>query len=205
MDQNAIRITKLYYKKSLLCHIMGGGGDYDKSLKSFTLKDACIFLKHAWNKVREEVLKKCWSKISYENTISEDDIPLATLRQNIMSSIIPGESETMNFIRDLVENCMNTNVSNDNLNEWIEENYESDIADDILTLSEDDEPEVNVEKDEQISNAEAVENLKKIILWAQQKDIEQEKILFLTDLRDEALELCTKNVKQTNIKDFFKS
>lgn len=205
MDQNAIRITKMSYKKSLLCHIIGGGEDYDKALKSFTLKDACIFLKHSWGNLREEVIKTCWSKIFNENCISEDDIPLAILRQNINSTETPEEGITVDFMRELVQNTMHINLTNDNLNEWIEESYNTDNEDESLTLSEDDEAEIHVEKVDQISNSEALTYLNKCILWAQQKDLADEKVLQLTDLRNEALELCTNSVKQTTIKDFFKT
>lgn len=205
MDQNAIRVTKMSYKKSLLCHIMGGSGDYDKALKSFTLKDACVLLKHSWNNVREAVIKTCWSKISDENWISEDDIPLAMLQQNLNSTESPEDGITLEFMRDLVQNSMSINLTNNNLNEWIEENHNTDNEDGSVTLSEDDEGEIYEETVDRITNVEALTYLNKCILWAQQKGIADEKVIQLTDLRNDALELCTNSVKQTTIKDFFKN
>ncbi|XP_039948366.1 jerky protein homolog-like [Bactrocera tryoni] len=63
MDQNAIRITKLYYRNSLLASVAATGCDLLESIKQISLKDAIITLESAWNKVDEAVLSKCWNNV----------------------------------------------------------------------------------------------------------------------------------------------
>ncbi|XP_049306995.1 jerky protein homolog-like [Bactrocera dorsalis] len=51
MDQNVIRLTKLYYKKHLLL-LAVGKDDITQFLKHLTLKDAVSFLMLAWNQLQ---------------------------------------------------------------------------------------------------------------------------------------------------------
>ncbi|XP_037816197.1 jerky protein homolog-like [Lucilia sericata] len=51
MDQNAIRITKLHYKNSLLATIIAKEGDLLESMKKITLKEGVSFLEASWNRV----------------------------------------------------------------------------------------------------------------------------------------------------------
>lgn len=95
MDQNAIRLTKLFYRKSLLAHILSNNEEnLVRLLKSINLKDAVCLLCNSWEKVSPEVLKKCWHKImayvadtnpdtEYD---AEDLIPLSELRHNLLST-----------------------------------------------------------------------------------------------------------------------
>lgn len=94
MDQNAIRLTKLFYRKSLLAHILSSNEEnVVKLLKTINLKDAVCLLYNAWENVSPEVLKKCWHKIMVRvsNTNldteydAEDLIPLSQLRLNLIS------------------------------------------------------------------------------------------------------------------------
>jgi hypothetical protein len=65
LDQNAIRLTKLFYRKSLLAEIMSSDEkDVIKCLKNINIKDAVCFLYNAWQKVSAGVIKKCWKKNS---------------------------------------------------------------------------------------------------------------------------------------------
>lgn len=49
MDQNPIRITKLYYRNSLLSTVFADGGNLIEAMKKITLRDAVTLLDSAWN------------------------------------------------------------------------------------------------------------------------------------------------------------
>lgn len=97
MDQNAIRLTKLYYKKSLMELVIG---EHDVSvcdlLRKINLKTALILLRRAWDKITADVITKCWtivlngiteigdnSGIPDEN--DDDNIPLARIAINLIN------------------------------------------------------------------------------------------------------------------------
>ncbi|XP_039956949.1 tigger transposable element-derived protein 2-like [Bactrocera tryoni] len=64
MDQNAIRLTKLYYRKSLLVHILSvEENDDSKAIKNLTIKDAVFLLANSWDKLSSDTVAKCWQKI----------------------------------------------------------------------------------------------------------------------------------------------
>jgi hypothetical protein len=95
MDQNSIRLTKLFYKKSLLAEILTSNeNDLVKCLKNIILKTAVCLLHNAWEKVPSKTLEKCWKKIFKfnngndveDNDDLEDLIPLNILRNIIRSS-----------------------------------------------------------------------------------------------------------------------
>lgn len=81
MDQNVLRLTKLYYRKGLLTSIISKRQDIADALKATTLKDAVIHLHSAWQHLDALVIQKCWHNILGKNAVDEDDIPLATLRE----------------------------------------------------------------------------------------------------------------------------
>lgn len=91
MDQNVIRITKLYYKKHLLL-LAVGKDDITQFLKTLTLKDAVSFLMLAWNQLQANVIAKCWKPLlecinatePNQSDDEADDVPLSLLRQKIM-------------------------------------------------------------------------------------------------------------------------
>jgi hypothetical protein len=92
MDQNAIRLTRLFYRKSLLSKILTNKEeDLVKCLKSLNLKTAVCLLHNAWEKVPSTTVQKCWKKIFPTNNnnaldledTSEDSIPLNILRDRI--------------------------------------------------------------------------------------------------------------------------
>lgn len=86
MDQNAIRLTKLFYRNSLLTKIFTSNvKDINQSLKDLTLMDAVELLTDAWAKITTVSLRNCWNKILYRSFFDydeEDDIPLDTVRRN---------------------------------------------------------------------------------------------------------------------------
>lgn len=83
MDQNVLRLTKLYYRKSLLSYIVSQTDDLAKSLKDLTIKDAILHLTAAWEKLSSTVIAKCWRSFFEEEFSDEDDVPLSVVRDNL--------------------------------------------------------------------------------------------------------------------------
>lgn len=106
MDQNVIRLTKLYYKKHLLL-LAVGKDDITQFLKTLTLKDAVSFLTLAWNQLQASVIAKCWKPLSEcfeatepnESEDEEDDVPLSLLRQKILQE----KNKEVHDIQDLLQ------------------------------------------------------------------------------------------------------
>ncbi|KAH0815288.1 hypothetical protein GEV33_007503 [Tenebrio molitor] len=89
MDQNVIRLTKLYYRKSLLASIVANDSNITESLKSLTIKDAIVNLMGAWNRLDSKMIAKCWRNILQvsENNEDEDDLPLSVLRTRYLDNV----------------------------------------------------------------------------------------------------------------------
>lgn len=58
MDQNVLRLTKLYYRKSLLSSIVSKGEDLADALRTITLRDAIVHLHMAWQQLESSVISK---------------------------------------------------------------------------------------------------------------------------------------------------
>lgn len=85
MDQNVLRLTKLYYRNNLLKYVVAKGENMAETLKSLTMKDAIVYLNQAWQQLDPSVIEKCWNNILNENDVDEDDLPLAILREQLIS------------------------------------------------------------------------------------------------------------------------
>lgn len=62
MDQNAIRLTKLFYRNNLLLRILASKPkvlNINTALKDLKLIDAVALILEAWNKVSSDSLRKC--------------------------------------------------------------------------------------------------------------------------------------------------
>ncbi|XP_036338616.1 jerky protein homolog-like [Rhagoletis pomonella] len=71
MDQNAIRILKVNYRKSFLSFMLSNLTDnLTDVIKKFSLKDVAFLVMKAWNAVGTNII------------YSDDDLPLAQLRSN---------------------------------------------------------------------------------------------------------------------------
>lgn len=112
MDQNAIRLLKLFFRNSLLSKIVASEtDDIINFLKSLSLYDASCMIGLAWNNVREDALLKCWNKILFFDHFTfddDDDIPLSRLFQGdevqcirrgvrLLSTIFPNVSKLKSF------------------------------------------------------------------------------------------------------------
>lgn len=63
MNQNVIRLTKLYYRNSLLVHVLSfEESDISNTLKNIHLKDAAVLLATCWDKVTPDAIQKYWHK-----------------------------------------------------------------------------------------------------------------------------------------------
>lgn len=104
MDQNIIRLTKLYYRTSLLASIIAKPGEPSTLLKNLTLKDAVINLHHAWNRLEQGTIAKCWKPLLYSGVnvnTSEDDIPLSILRDQWNLEFTVAASETLQTLNNI--------------------------------------------------------------------------------------------------------
>lgn len=99
MDQNTIRITKLYYRQTLL-RVAIGKKDITQYLKSLTIKDAIYLFVLAWDLLKPDVIEKCWHRI-FEVDIDDGDeiIPLSLLRQKIIQE----RSAEVNDLQELLQ------------------------------------------------------------------------------------------------------
>lgn len=114
MDQNAIRITKLYYRNSLLALVAAKGGALLESMKQTSLKEAITILESAWRRVDANVLSKCWNNVLnmvLNRDDPEDDIPLSVLRNNLTINLVDLEETATNLLSTLLpEVCVLKNV-----------------------------------------------------------------------------------------------
>lgn len=85
MDQNAIRITKLFYRKNLLTDLLSEDKEFSETLKNYSLRDAVLNIAMAWNNVNTTVIKKCWNNILDIDDDDQENIPLSVLRSRLIN------------------------------------------------------------------------------------------------------------------------
>lgn len=109
MDQNVIRITKLYYRSSLLSSILSvTSEDMTKFLKSLTIKDAILNLSIAWNRLEVDTIRKCWKNIlnfdeNDDDSDLEENIPLSVLKEKYQNR----EKESLKEVETLLTEVNN--------------------------------------------------------------------------------------------------
>ncbi|XP_054734620.1 jerky protein homolog-like [Anastrepha obliqua] len=154
MDQNAIKITKLHYRNSLLASIAATKSDLLESLKKIYLKTAINLLDAAWFRVGEVTLTKCWNSIlnfAVKNDDPEDNVPLA------IEFTLPA------------------------IHEWNEDIEEGNADDDHQQEDESDDDNVS-EQLEKIKPTEAVEIFDKALIWAGHEDIDQNDMSMINEV-----------------------
>ncbi|XP_049306022.1 jerky protein homolog-like [Bactrocera dorsalis] len=117
MDQNVINLTKVYYKKSLLEHLIGNKTTHlEEKIKEFNLRHAICLLASSWEKVSATSIRKCWNMLVKPDVewSEEDDIPLSILKREI-------ENERAILVSMLQELAPNDSFTNEELNEWMHE------------------------------------------------------------------------------------
>lgn len=79
MDQNVLKLLKLFYRNTLLNEILSNDtSSIADVLKAVDLRRAITLLCESWHKVKPEVIEKCWNKI-LDVWDREDEIPLSQL------------------------------------------------------------------------------------------------------------------------------
>lgn len=106
MDQNVIRITKLYYRSSLLSSIVASKSkDLSKLLKELTIKDAIVNLSLAWNRLEAHTIEKCWKNIlNFTENGDEDpeeNIPLSILKEQYRTERDEQVQEVLNLLNEV--------------------------------------------------------------------------------------------------------
>jgi hypothetical protein len=120
MDQNVLRLTKLYYRNSLLTSIILKKNNIAEALKSLTLKDAVLTISAAWNKLEQSIIKKCWKNVLSNNTEfdDEDNLPLSVLQQQWNEEAVT-ISETIVLLNNLQnESTTTAELSKIDVEEW---------------------------------------------------------------------------------------
>lgn len=153
MDQNAIKLTKLNYRKGLLVHILSileDGDDVSKCIKSINLFDAVCILHNSWQKVTTNSLEKCWHKLLLGNLpdYDPDDLIPLNLLQKKMQQISHDYQDISNMLTQ-INGKVNSNVE---LNQWVEDAEkvieDSNIEDETVDngTSSDEDVDINPNK-----------------------------------------------------------
>lgn len=215
MDQNAIRLIKLHYRKSLLVHILSfEESDISNTLKNINLKDAVFLLASSWDKVTSESIQKCWRKIFFypdddESATIESDsdydsndlIPLSLLKERMNECASEDRreiAEISNMLRNV--NIENNQLTESEISEWI-------VGDEEhlpLHSDESDSEEEVVRIEPKVKHDEAIRCFGTCIQWAEENGAELNALSILRMLRQRAMEAKHDSIKQTKLTDFFK-
>lgn len=212
MDQNAIRLTKLFYRRNLLSHIIGTNEDIGEALKRVSLKDAILNLDLAWKNLKLEVIEKCWHNLlsPLANEVDdEEDIPLSVLRSRI-------RNEDIDIVRSEIVSLLHTvspavDIQPTDVDDWnkdtlldtkeTEDKSESEGNDE----GDDVQEEATVNK-ERVTTDSAIRSINNILQWAEENEdkVQYSSILVLHDLRNTMVQTGLKKQKmQTKITSFF--
>ncbi|XP_050294226.1 tigger transposable element-derived protein 2-like [Anthonomus grandis grandis] len=140
LDQNVLRITKLFYRKGLLSSILSKRQGVAEVLKVITLRAAIMQLHMAWQKIEPSVILKCWNIILGKN-LEEDDLPLARLKEMWENDV---RAAAVNETITLLQTIEQIDYNPKDIEEWntdaVEENLDSNDSEDsdceILTFEE---------------------------------------------------------------------
>lgn len=211
MDQNAIRLIKTYYRKSLLVHVLSlEENDITKALKNITLKDAVFLLADSWNKVLPDALQKCWRNIFSADTETatrsesewdlDDDIPLSIIKER-WDSDRQEFAEIGNMLQQI--NSDNYLPNEADIKNWISGDEEH------LPLDNDNLGDDNLSPDEEVAtdkvkHDEAIMSFNTCIQWAEENRVELCNLIILRRLRQCAMVAKQACIRQSTITDFFK-
>ncbi|XP_054087866.1 jerky protein homolog-like [Zeugodacus cucurbitae] len=186
MDQNAIKITKLHYRNSLLASIAATNSNLLDSMKKITLRRAfgCR-------------LESC----QRNDDDPEDSVPLAVLKEKWGAELRALMSNTVDLLNSLNAEAELTLLG---LHEW-NEDIEDDNANDEHEEEDDSDKGSVSEVEEKIKRTEAVEIFNKAIRWAGHEDVDPNDVNVLRRLREKAVlqPLETQKI-QKRMTDFFK-
>lgn len=200
MDQNIIRITKLYYRTHLLTSIVAKSSDPSEVLKSLSLKDAVINLHVAWEKIDETLISKCWKAIlPNEEEDPDDNVPLSVLRAECNRERISAIAEISQALSVIVPTA---EFSHKEIDAWNEDSgFREDQDDDFSS-----DGEITGDPDQlaKMSVVDGVQMLNGSIEWAEQNSEDGCDIAVLRKMRAKAvLQMIQKKQKQTKVSDYF--
>ncbi|XP_055919296.1 jerky protein homolog-like [Eupeodes corollae] len=201
MDQNVIRLTKLFYRKSLLLSIIAAEKEnICEAVKEITIKDAVFNLRSAWDSLDGAVIAKCWKNIfeSNEHFDEEDDIPLSVLRQQDFKKI---SEEVINLLNHLNEGITHTPGD---IGDWNEDKVLSDIEEAENENEEEDVQLVMERPTCSVSSKDAVILFDKIIEWAGHNNTDFSDIMVMKRLQEKAIQINLNLRKsQTKVTNYF--
>ncbi|XP_030753966.1 jerky protein homolog-like [Sitophilus oryzae] len=192
MDQNSIRLTKLFYRKNLLWQIIGTNKDIGETLKSLSLKDAIVNLALAWKNLKPEVIEKCLhnllSPLANEDD-DEEEIPLSVLRNRIMNEEIDTvRSEIVDLLQAFNPEVNIHTMDVDDWNKYILPDKESeDHSESDENCQDQERGEVEVIR-ERVTTESAIKSLKNVIQWVEENEVEYASLLVLQNLRNEMVQ-----------------
>ncbi|XP_050322584.1 LOW QUALITY PROTEIN: jerky protein homolog-like [Bactrocera neohumeralis] len=210
MDQNAIKITKLYYRNSLLASIAAKNLDLLESMKNVTLKDAVTLLSVAWDRVSTETLANCWKNILSLMGNEEDpeyNIPLNILKDKWSAEINSLIRMSVDLLQDL---SLQVEFTLPMIREWNDDPCVDDATEihkitEIHEIEESDDDDCIAEDPiKKIAASVAVEIFNKALQWAGDAMVDQSDMSVLRRLREKAVfQLLERKNQQKKITDFF--
>lgn len=210
MDQNAIRLTKLFYRKNLLSQIIGTDQDIGEALKSLSLKDAVVNLALAWKNLKPEVIEKCWhnvlSPLAKEgDDEDEEEIPLSVLRSRLRNNEIDTvRSEIVDLLHDFNPEVNIDPIDVDDWNKDILQDKETEDHSESDENYQDQEPEEVEVIRERVTTESAIKSINNVIQWAEENEMEYSSLLVLQNVRNEMVQKgLTRQKIQTKITTFF--
>ena len=208
MDQNIIRLTKLYYRKFLLSSVLSKNPEnISEALKKVTLREAVLNLHMAWNELNQQTIQKCWNNLLCTNDEDdeEDDVPLSVIRERLRSNVDIVISASLDVV-DLLK-IVNPNIvcTPTDINFWNEDKQTNDAnkEEDMDSENDEDDP---IEVRCVVTDAQAIQVFNQALDWAERKEVSYTDILVLRKLRAQALEDNAKRkFTQTKIVNYFSS
>ncbi|KAJ8957831.1 hypothetical protein NQ318_001827 [Aromia moschata] len=170
--QNAIRLIKLQYRRSLLAHVLSlmvdQKDDVQKCIKSLTLKDAVCLLHKSWEKVPTMCQEKCWSKIfsgNFDDTVYESEDLSVSL--SALHELRQQTRECYDNILDMLTVVCKEKLTDEEMFQWVEETenkYQVNTTEEVPSGSEDEDSESqSVPK---ISHEDAIKCFSVGLQWA---------------------------------------
>lgn len=172
------------------------------------MKDAIVNLIAAWDRVSEDVIKKCWGKIlDFSGIMSiNDSIESVSSANNSWETVDTSLDEEHANIREepVVEHCLREAVGGDNqTDDVLDWNEDQPRSENDFSSSEEEDDDLS--EDTVVPSKEVLPALNTIIKWAGQKNVDFKDIANLQKLRELAVKESLESLKQAPISDFFKT
>lgn len=185
LDQQIIKSMKLRYQKNLLLDLASKpGSDTIAKLKQINLKDVSIMIHQAWMDVPISVIRSGWKvlididinnlNLPVNHFDDDDDLPLATLYNNVASGSLLSSEDIMDWATGATES-LSRNFDESNLNE--EENDENTEGE--YDVNDDDDNTQNIDQ--------IIQSFNNVIEWSENENLPMNDILNLRRIRNKAV------------------